>query len=647
MITRAWTTSIGAKTALILLGVVLFNIAIDGALQRSFMTSSFVALERDEARDDLRRAESIIEDEIRDLEIIGKQWASSDGTYGYVLAPDREFEQSSLGQSALAKAELDLLMICAPDGRVVWSRIEDPATRAPLRLREFPSERLASSHPCIAFRTEAGAQVQRIAGLMGAGDRPMIVSSQEIHDSEGGGESRGRLIVGRFLDGAFLEELGRRARVEFHVWPLHGSELPAEAETLRDRITGKGLGEVVVDERPEGRLHLYTTMDDVNAAPELILRADVEREISARGYRAAGYALLSALFTALLILFVLLRLLKRFVVAPLSTLTRHVVEIGRTDDTSARVGLERGDEIGKLSHEFDRMMEKLASSREEIVRTARRAGMSEIATGVLHNVGNVLNSVNVSTNMVARKLDKLSLEDLSKLGEVLEQHRDDLGRFVTEDARGRHLLPFLSQLSATLARQREDVALELRSVETGVAHIAEMVRAQQSIAGTRGVFEKAALEREIEAAIKVCQQAYGGLEGILVQREFEELPRVSVDKHKLMEILVNLIHNAQQALEESTSSERRLTFRLRRAQDRARIEVEDTGVGIPHENLTRIFHHGFTTKPNGHGFGLHVSANAATEMRSTLSARSPGPGKGATFVLEIPMEQEAEPALAA
>lgn len=646
MIARAWTTSIGAKTALILLGVVVLNLAIDGVLQRSFLTASFLALEEDEAEEDLRRARSIVEDEIRDLEVVGRQWAWWDETWRYVAAPDTAFEEASLGQAALDKAELDLLVICAPDGRVVWSRIVDAESRRPLRLREFPSERLAPTHPCISFRAQGDEPPRSIAGLMGAGGRPMMVSSHEIHDSGGGGESRGRLIVGRFLDGEFLRELGRRARVDFEVWPLSGAALPAEVERLRDRITGGVPGDVLTDERDDGRLHLYATLEDVTAAPELILRADVQREISARGIHASRYALLSGIFTALLILLVLLRLLRRFVVSPLSRLTEHVVEIGRTDDTSTRVGLQRRDEIGRLSQEFDRMMEKLAISRQEIVTTARRAGMSEIATGVLHNVGNVLNSVNVSANMVARKLAKLSVEDLEKLTGVLRQHEADLGRFVSEDARGRHLLPFLGELSSTLARQREEIARELQVMEAGVSHIAEMVRAQQSIAGTRGVFEKASLDRELEAAIRICGQAYGGFAGIDVQRDFEPVPRVRVDKHKLMEILVNLIHNAQQSLAEAGGAERRLVFRLRQDGGRARIEVEDTGVGIPPENLTRIFQHGFTTKENGHGFGLHVSANAATEMSSTLVARSDGRGRGATFVLEIPIEQE-EPALAA
>ena len=74
------------------------------------------------------------------------------------------------------------------------------------------------------------------------------------------------------------------------------------------------------------------------------------------------------------------------------------------------------------------------------------------------------------------------------------------------------------------------------------------------------------------------------------------------------------------------------------------IEVEDNGCGIRDEDLQRIFHHGFTTKKNGHGFGLHVSANAATEMGAKLHVHSDGPGRGASFFLDIPLEAEPAPA---
>jgi signal transduction histidine kinase len=330
-------------------------------------------------------------------------------------------------------------------------------------------------------------------------------------------------------------------------------------------------------------------------------------------------------------------------------LTAKAVEIGRRDDTSIRVGMPRKDEIGQLAGEFDRMLEKLAHSRAQVIQTARLAGMSEIATGVLHNVGNVLNSVNVAANLATRRTEELSLADLEALVGVLQANERDLAAFVGQDPRGKHLLPFLKELSSGLGTQRQAIQSELRALNQGIEHIAELVRAQQSYAGTKGVFERTPLSDEVESALRISRQGLATCGEIEVVREFEELPPVRVDKHKLMEILVNLIQNAGQAMAERPEGTRRLTLRVARADAHtARIEVRDTGMGIAPENLARIFNHGFTTKKHGHGFGLHVSANAATEMGAKLRAASDGPGRGATFTLDLPMDVPVEePALAA
>jgi len=147
----------------------------------------------------------------------------------------------------------------------------------------------------------------------------------------------------------------------------------------------------------------------------------------------------------------------------------------------------------------------------------------------------------------------------------------------------------------------------------------------------------------VDTAIKICEQALGDAGDVEIVREFTpDMPSVSVDKHKLMEILVNLIQNAKQALDESDQPHKRITLRVMPVgDDTARIEVEDNGMGIAPMNLENVFHHGFTTKRDGHGFGLHVSANAAKELHSSLNVRSDGPGQGATFHLDIPMDAEA------
>ena len=118
------------------------------------------------------------------------------------------------------------------------------------------------------------------------------------------------------------------------------------------------------------------------------------------------------------------------------------------------------------------------------------------------------------------------------------------------------------------------------------------------------------------------------------------MPQVQVEKQKVLQILVNLMRNARDALVESGRQGPAIDLahpnRRRSDEKKVVIEVIDNGVGIEEENLTKIFSHGFTTKRHGHGFGLHSSANAAKEMGGNLTAHSDGPGRGAVFTLELP-----------
>jgi len=126
---------------------------------------------------------------------------------------------------------------------------------------------------------------------------------------------------------------------------------------------------------------------------------------------------------------------------------------------------------------------------------------------------------------------------------------------------------------------------------------------------------------------------------VRVIREYDkDLPEIVVDKHKLRQILVNLICNAKNACDESVRAEKVLTVRVAHPQGRLQISVSDNGVGIAQENLTRIFNHGFTTRKDGHGFGLHSGALAAKEMGGALLAESDGPGKGARFTVDFPVD---------
>ncbi len=386
----------------------------------------------------------------------------------------------------------------------------------------------------------------------------------------------------------------------------------------------------------DSELRVYATIADIQRAPGLMVRADVPRQISARGATSVRYALISTVAAGLLILLVLLGLMQRTVLTPIAALTNHALEIGKSENFARKLNLERGDEIGILSNEFDDMMEKLDASRKALVTTARQAGMSEIATGILHNVGNVLNSVNVSASVISSRLGEMSVSDLEKLTDVLVEQGEQLPRFLQEDPRGKHLTPYLSALSGQLTEQRTGLLEEISSLNQGVEHIRELINAQQSYAVRSTLLEATSVPDFLEKALTLGSQAgSAALTDIEVEWDCDGVPEVYTDQHKLLEILVNVVQNARQAMVGAGPA--RIVLRARQIDDEVQIEIEDSGCGIPEENLIKIFNHGFTTKKDGHGFGLHAAANAATELGGGLTARSDGPGQGSTFILRLPI----------
>jgi PAS domain S-box-containing protein len=282
---------------------------------------------------------------------------------------------------------------------------------------------------------------------------------------------------------------------------------------------------------------------------------------------------------------------------------------------------------------------ELEKVHKELLKASRQAGMAEVATGVLHNVGNVLNSVNISSSLLANNLRKSKIANLSKVAALVSEHETDLSAFVANDPRGKQLPGYLTALAEHLGGEQAAALEELALLQKNIEHIKDIVAMQQNYATVAGVAETLNVSELIEDALRMNSSALARHD-IQIVKEFGEPAPILVEKHKLLQILVNLVRNAKHACQDSGRQEKRLTIRVSNGDGRIRIVVKDNGVGIPRENLTRIFAHGFTTKRNGHGFGLHSGALAAKEMGGSLSVHSDGPGKGAVFTLELPVKQE-------
>ncbi|MGD9645814.1 MAG: ATP-binding protein [Pirellulales bacterium] len=422
-----------------------------------------------------------------------------------------------------------------------------------------------------------------------------------------------------------------------------------------------------LDGQPLGSVYLHAGLND--------LRAE-----SLHYLRVVALVMLASLSASILIS----NRLQRLVSEPILRLTRTAQQISAARDYAVRVEKGADDELGTLCDEFNRMLERIAQSEkelqeardlleqrvdartaelsranlklsreiaerrraeeelvtlhEQLIEAAHRAGMAEIATDVLHNVGNVLNSVNVSCTLVAERLRTSSVPQVQRLAELLNEQAERLGEFLTTDPRGQQVPEFLNLLAEELRVERESLLEEVGALAHNIDHIKQIVTMQQSYAGVSGVVEAVSLEQLFDDAVRLHAPWIAKYQ-VEVVRQFEPLPEVRLQKQKLLQVLVNLLQNARDALLESGRSDLRLVLRINRTpHDTVRLEVADNGIGINDENLTRVFSHGFTTKVGGHGFGLHASANAVHQMGGQLSVASDGPGTGASFTIELPLE---------
>jgi signal transduction histidine kinase len=311
----------------------------------------------------------------------------------------------------------------------------------------------------------------------------------------------------------------------------------------------------------------------------------------------------------------------------------------RVEARTADLTRANADLHAEMRHrqESERKREEMQAN---LVEASRKAGMADVATGVLHNVGNVLNSVNVSTQLVHDAVRASRVSTLVKAAGLLQQHTADLPAYLTTDEKGRTLPAFLCKLAEALTDEHAAILKEIDGLATNIAHIREIVAMQQSLSRVSGIRTKVSLGELIEDAIKINSAGLSRHQ-VTLEREFDPTAEIVIDRHKVLQILINIISNAKYAVNGCTEPVRRVAVRAAADDQLLRIVIEDNGVGIDPQQMTRIFGFGFTTKKNGHGFGLHSSALAAKEMGGALDAASAGLGKGATFTLTVPLAKEA------
>ena len=402
-------------------------------LQTNIVMPTFVSLERQSATRDVNRCLSGLERELEMLGDLSSDWGAWDDSYRYVEDRNAEFQTSNLTKESFASARISMLAILNAKRELVWGECYAPETQEKIELPALWPMLMNKAFPLIPVNetdTSKGGLVLTQAG-------PMLIACNPIITSKREGPVRGTMVMGRFLDQTAIKDLGNRAEVNLTAWLLTGPNLPPEHAGILEEL--RDTGELVIrDANPESLL-AYAKVDDVNGIPLLLFRVEVPKEVIAQGHFAGMLATWGGILGSILIMTGAALLIRRRVVQPLEQIVTHARRIGEKSDLKARLNSPRTDEIGQLSKAFDQMVECLSASRKKVLEAAHQAGMADVASEVLHNVGNVINSAKTSVEQLEAQGKSSNLQGLKMGVDLLNQNGGRAAEFFTPPALpGRH-----------------------------------------------------------------------------------------------------------------------------------------------------------------------------------------------------------------
>jgi signal transduction histidine kinase len=603
------------KWKIIALIAILFVIlgASAAFIAMSVLVPSFTQLESREADIAMRRAQYGMDQTLDQLALTAGSWGNWTDAYRFAQDHNHTFIDEQVTPAGLKQLNINALLFVDPTGHILASGALNLQSERVLDLDVTSRQALAEDFP---WRIHLG-DGRPAQGLLRTNHGILMVAAAPVLDGFGHGPSRGLVILGRLLSDAEIQRIGSHAQVNLSMLPPHQ---PGDANGSLET------GDVI---------KVYRTLNDLYGRPIMTLQVDVPREITQRGYSAVYYASAYLMVAAIMVVVLLVFVLNRVVLRPLALVTRHAIAIGEGKNLTTRLNFKGNDEIGALAREFDRMVARVAESRSQLSDQSFQAGRAEVATNVLHNVGNILNSINISASLVAERVRQSKTCDVSRLAALLVEQGPRLGQFISDDERGKRVPEYLATLGKQLLADQRMTLEELASLRENLEHIKDTVAMQQKFAKLCGVTEVVAVADLVEDSLRLNAGAFTR-HGVTLRREFGDVVPITVDRHKVLQILINLIRNAKYACDDSGRSDKLIILRIENVSSGVRISVIDNGIGIPPENMVRLFTHGFTTRESGHGFGLHSAALAAQELGGSLRAESEGPGRGATFTLELP-----------
>ncbi len=605
------------KIALRFLGVVVALAILGYAGLNQTLRPAFDELESRESLRDLIRARNGIEGERLALMPLSEDWAQWDETYAFVRGENAGYVEYNLDEWELIGLNTDLVLIFDHTRRLVFGAFVDLVEEIYLSLDEVGLDQRAVDSIQDLDYPESVA-----SGLIDSVLGPIVIVARPITTTDASAPVAGTFVFGRLLNDARMALIRERAEVAMELVdpPQH------EVRTGEPGIFGE------IEQRVDGDARISSQLlFDVLGRPIRSLKVTSTREVSALGQNTLVSLVLLFLGLAVLSIIVLSFILHGTVLRPLSRLRSSMTNVAEHEDISIRVGNDRDDEIGDLAESFDYMLERLERMKQQNIEKSFKAGMAEVAAGVLHNVRNslmpVMSSISTTRNALMSRSDR-------NVGRALGELADPQ----TDDARRDKLLEFLLESDKRATRNRDSGAATLGDALDQLDRTADILKEQEQLSHAEPVIETIRLGDVVSDALGVVPSHTLGNIDIEVAEDLHALS-VQAQRVVLMQVIGNLLTNAVESISASGRPSGRVDIEAREIdgapEPRIVLTVRDDGTGVNPANIDRLFERGYTTKDRGGGLGLHWSANAVAAMGGNISVSSDGIGEGAAFSITL------------
>jgi PAS domain S-box-containing protein len=489
--------SLRSKFIVILAATIALYVIIDYGIQRFVVFPRFIDLERAEAEKDMTRCVDALRREIHHIDTTTHDWAAWTDSYNFIQGKNDGFIESTLNKEVFSNVNLNLIFYVNLKNVVFWGEIRVLKNLEEIELPRFPRGKWPDPSFLVGEEPRSG--------IVTTERGPMLVASRPITKTNAEGPRKGSLIMGRFLNKKEIDTLREQTKVAFSVWPIDSHDLPEGGNACRARLTrpGRPPGAILFSEDGKNPLTAYTTFAAIDGTPAFLLRAEIPREITAKGMEAVHYAWLSSLATALLVLTVVIFLAGRLVLSRIEALGAGVTAVGNGGTPSRRVAITGRDELSRLGLSINMMLDRLDRSRkvlarsEEVYRKAIESAdgvpyQSRFTDGCFDFVGRGFDSL---FGHPAEGFSLARLEEMMRVDTVIDPEAgyENLDDYLVAFRRG------------AIRQCRVDFRIDTSGGEKWISHVAVPVRdgKANAVTGALGIFQDITARKQAEEKVQM------------------------------------------------------------------------------------------------------------------------------------------------